>query len=208
MKRAILLFSLLLAGCNSGGGSSPPTSPIAGWPAPAPGQWSSGLYAQVVTPNLGTSFAIPGGNGLHYVYTPAPANLKTASTMTLTYTISGNATFGINDPHDSPPPQIDLFIWQAGDNLSCEGSYVNDRQFSNARSPVANGTYTLTVPLTQSAWHNCLGNSPNAATPDLAQAIHSAAYVGFALGGADFDGHGVYVSSGSATFTINSFSVQ
>lgn len=207
MRRFVIPALLLLAACS--GGSSPPPSPLAGWPTPAPGQWASGLYAQVVTPNIGASFAIPGGNGIHYIYTPAPANLKTAATMTLTYTVSGNATFGISDPSDVPPPQVDLFIWQAGDNLTCQGAFVNARQFSNQRSPLANGTYTLSVPLTQSAWHNCYGNGPPPiAPPNLAQAINGAAYVGFTFGGGYFDGHGVYVSSGNATFTINSFVVK
>lgn len=167
--KCFCFISLLLAACSSSS-SPPPSGPIAGWPNPAPGQWASGNYAQVVTPNLGTSFAIPGGNGLHYVYTRAPANLATASKIVLIFTVSGNATFGISDPTDGPPPQVDLFIWQAGDNLTCQGSYVNDRVFSNTRAPLQNGTNILTAVLADSDWHNCYGQPQG-----LSQAIGGAA---------------------------------
>lgn len=198
MKAAFLILSVL-AGCS--GGNSGGSSPSVSWPVPVGGQWAS-AFGQNPTANIGTSFSIPGGQGIHYVYTPA-ASIKTASNMSLTYTVSGDATFGINDPSDQPPPQVTLFIWEAGDNLSCQGSYVNARVFSNQRSPLQSGTYTLSAPLNQSAWHNCYGQAAG-----LSQAMGNAAYAGFTFGGADFDGHGVYVASSSATFTINNFTVQ
>lgn len=201
MKYIPLCLAFALAACSSSG-PSPSSGSSTTWPMPAGGQWASG-FGQNPTANLGTTYTISGGQGMHYVYTPAPANLKTASSMTLTFTLSGNATWIIEDPSDTGPPMVDLFIWEAGDNLSCAGTYDNYRVFSGPRVQLQNGTYTLTAPLTQANWHNCYGQAAG-----LSQAIGGAAYVGYTFGGQDFDGHGVGVASGTATFTLNSFTIQ
>jgi hypothetical protein len=65
--------------------------------------------------------ARPSSNNMLYAQPPAP--LAIGKTITLDYSINGNATLGVADPKDIPPATIDFFIWERGDNLSGVGQY-------------------------------------------------------------------------------------
>jgi hypothetical protein len=66
-----------------------------------------------------------------------------------------------------------------------------------------NNQYTVSVVIDAANWQGC---GPNAAY--FNKAVANAAYMGFTLSSQYFAGHGVDVASGSATFTINSFTVE
>ena len=54
-------------------------------------------------------------------------------------------------------------------------------------------------------WTNCYGQHD---TNSFAGALENAMGIGFTFGGQKFFGHGVYVSRGSATFKVNSYTVR
>jgi hypothetical protein len=64
---------------------------------------------------------------------------------------------------------------------------------------------TLTSVLDPSVWTNCYGQHD---TSGFAGALENAMGIGFTFGGRNFFGHGVYLSSGSATFKVNSYTVR
>jgi hypothetical protein len=182
---------------------------------PGEGQWAT-AFGQ--NPGIvGTSFAMQGGNGTHYVYTKA-VGLAVGKTMTLNYTISGSGTL-TSVPNDTDPPTISLFIWKKGDNLSCGLASNNQppstagplqyyRQFLVARPALVIGSpQTVSAQITATNWGACFGENAGQ-TAGFAQAVSNAAYMGFTLGGRSFAGHGVFLKSGSLTFTINSFMIQ
>jgi hypothetical protein len=194
--RFVFLLALLLVGCSGGGSASSTT-----WPTPLPGQWATAFGENALA---GTTFDMPGPPGIHYVYTPANG-LAPGKTMTLTYTLTGDATFRPDDASDINPPTISLFIWQAGDNLTCAGAYAGYRQFLVTRLNLQFGTHTVSAVIEPADWTGCY---PGEAASAFTEAVANAAYMGFTFSGQYFAGHGVDVVSGSATFTINSFTVH
>jgi hypothetical protein len=63
----------------------------------------------------------------------------------------------------------------------------------------------LRGPLDPNLWTGCFGKpDPTGFTASLANQLG----LGFTFGGSSFYGHGVWLSSGAATFKINSFTVQ
>ena len=202
LNLAVLSTIALLSGC--GQTTSTP------FPIPAAGNWvtfgsHTGAVPSVFRQVNGLwQFAWPSkarNSSVNYAYTKAPA-LKAGQTITLTYSIDGDATFGTVDGGN---PRIHLFIWEAGDNLSCVGGYASYRWWSPTGNPVQIGDKQVsTVLIDQSTWTNCYGEVDPAG---FAKALANAQSVGFNFGGTFF-GHGVWTTSGSATFTINSFTIQ
>lgn len=204
MKRLLLITLALglLAGCSNSGGNSSATS----YPTPGSGQWAVAFGAQNTIIN-GNSYALPLAPGTHYVYTAA-SGLALGKTVTLTYTLTGNATLVPDQNGDPPPPTISLFIWERGDDLTCSTTgamTTNYRQFGGKQN-LQTGTHTLSAVIAESNFTGCYPNDNSVSGFD--QAVANAAYMGFTLSGQDFAGHGVDVTSGSATLTINSYTVQ
>ena len=54
-------------------------------------------------------------------------------------------------------------------------------------------------------WTNCYGQHD---TSGFAGALENTMGIGFTFGGRNFFGHGVYLTSGSATFKVNSYTVR
>jgi len=59
--------------------------------------------------------------------------------------------------------------------------------------------------LDASLWTNCYGEHD---TSGFVGALENAMGIGFTFGGQNFFGHGVYLSGGSATFKVNSYTVR
>jgi hypothetical protein len=59
--------------------------------------------------------------------------------------------------------------------------------------------------LDPSVWTNCYGEHDPSG---FAGALENAMGVGFTFGGQNLFGHGVYLSRGSATFKVNSYTVR
>jgi hypothetical protein len=161
----------------------------------------------------GNSFDFPtnSSGAAGYFYTKLPA--KAGQTLTLNYSITGNNPVWQQHPQpsgtDSNPAFLTLFVWRTGDDLACGQNgppTASYRMWYPKRNILQLGVnQVLSVPLDPNVWTNCFGKTdPAGFTAALADELG----LGFTFGGASFYGHGVYLSSGTATFTINSFTVD
>jgi hypothetical protein len=193
------LLGIMLGGCTNNNN-------------PTQGKWIADSGSGGVTVN-GNSFAFPSsGHYVGYVYTQLPNAPKIGQTLTLNYSIKANnpvwaqlPASGGNSQTDINPPTMHLFLWRSGDTMTCAGEYNWYRQFA-ARTPLVVGdNQVISVKLDPTLWYGCYGVGSTAAFQGLLSNLFGA---GFVFGGQYFAGHGIYLSGGSATFTINSFKVQ
>jgi len=197
------LMIILASACSmfSGAGSSAFTIPI-----PDAGQWVDfGRNEPAISSG---AFTFPGPSGVAgYFYTKPPATIAQGQTVTLVYSIDGNAPdWGVRDPTDEPPATMHLFLWRSGDDLSCDGVMASYRFWAPPGVTLKLGdNQTLTSVLDPSVWTNCYGQHD---TTGFAGALENAMGIGFTFGGRYFAGHGVYLSRGSATFKVNSYTVR
>ena len=128
-------------------------------------------------------------------------------TVTLVYSIDGSTPeWTVSDPADVPPATMHLFLWRRGDDLSCNGVMASYRFWAPSGVTLKLGdNQTLASVLDPSVWTNCYGEHD---TSGFAGALENAMGIGFTFGGQSFFGHGVYLSRGSATFKVNSFTVR
>ena len=184
------LFLIVLAStCSIFAGAANLSSTI---PIPDAGQWVD-FGRNEPTINDG-AFTFPGPSGVAgYFYTKPPATIARGQTVTLVYSIEGSTPeWGVRDPTDLPPATMHLFLWRSGDDLSCNGLMASYRFWAPSGVTLKLGdSQTLT-----------------SATSGFAGALENAMGIGFTFGGQNFFGHGVYLSSGSATFKVNSFTVR
>ncbi len=127
--------------------------------------------------------------------------------MTLVYSIDGKTpVWEVSDATDVPPATIHLFLWRSGDDLSCNGVMASYRFWAPSGVTLKLGdNQTLTSVLDPSVWTNCYGQHDSRG---FAGALENAMGIGFTFGGQKFFGHGVYLSSGSAMFKVNSYTVR
>jgi len=216
MGTALLLALPLLTGCE--GGNSAPTAVVVPMPIPASG-WAiteSSLVAYPRTvPLASPSFVFPRCASaqqcwISYVEMAWKTPLTNSPSVTLNYTITGsNPTFVNNTPHNTTPPcgppaTLVLLIHEAEDYGTLP-VYQSYRWFSAQRTELALGTFERTVPLMPPNWFNINGLSMDSA--GFADALANPGSLGIGLGGGCFAAHGVAVSQGSATLTINSLGV-
>jgi hypothetical protein len=198
MKRYVLLAASLAA-CSPGGGNV--------FPSPSSGKWTmwGGGRAIIATNNGTFSFPTQASNtSVNYVYTVPAANLATAGSITMSYSVDGNGAFGAA-ANDTPPDTMHLFLWQKGDNLSCEGSYASYRMFAARTLLVFGDNQTISAPLNYSSWTGCY---PQSSETGFAALLANPFAMGITFGGSSFAGHGVWMSSGTAKFKVNSFTVR
>jgi hypothetical protein len=194
----VLVLASILGG--AGGGFSP-TIPI-----PGAGQWVD--FGRNEPPISSGAFTFPGPSGVAgYFYTKPPATIARGQTVRLVYGIDGSIpVWGVSDTNDVPPATMHLFLWRSGDDLSCNGAMASYRFWAPAGVTLKLGdSQTLTAVLDPSLWTNCYGQRD---TSGFGEAIENAMGIGFTFGGQKFFGHGVYLSSGSATFKVNSYTVR
>ena len=177
MKHVALLSALLLAACG-GGNNPPPPVPYTGWSITAssvPRQIPSGSFVFQNCASASTCWD-------SYVEHPAAG---IAGNLTLSWTITGNPVFVNDTPANCVgPAALSLLFRSPGRFFSLFA----------LKTPLAVGTFSMSVPLTVDQWINVDGGTFNPA---------AATSIGFGLGGGCFSAHGVAVSVGTATFTIN-----
>jgi hypothetical protein len=142
------------------------------------------------------------------VETPINANISQTAAITFSYTITGIDPVFVNDTPGntcSPPnPALSLYLRWSGDP-----GFTNplSRWFSIARAPLALGPSTFTVGLHDaSIWTPVYGGTGTSIA--FSQTLASIGSLGFVMGGGCFAGHGVAVSSGRATLTIDSYEIK
>ena len=177
-RYAAIALTLLLAGC---GGNSPTPVPVpyAGWAiteSSAPRQIPA---ASFVFQNCASASVCWDS----YVEHPAAG---ISGNLTLSWTIAGNPTFVNDSPGNTcgGVPSVSLLIRTPGRFFSLFA----------LQTPLALGSFSMSVPLTVDKWINVDGGTFNPST---------ATTIGFGLGGGCYSAHGIAVSVGSATFTIN-----
>jgi hypothetical protein len=208
---ALAVMLALLAACQN----TPPLPPN-----PSTGKWAS--YGGNEPTVNGTSFAFPTSSAgtAGYFYTQLSA--KAGQTLTLNYSITGSNPvwaqhvqsggtildiFGVGESSDQNPASLTLFLWRQGDDLGGgQTGKASYRFWCPTRALLKLGAnQTLSCKIDGSVWTNVAGQvDPNGFAAALANALG----LGLTFGGQNFFGHGVYLQSGSATFTINSFTVQ
>ena len=203
-KRApYLSLIVLVSACSIFGGAGSSSSTI---PIPGVGQWVDfGRNEPTITNG---AFAFLGPSGVAgYFYTKPPAAIAQGQTLTLVYSIDGSTPeWGVSDPNDMPPATIHPFLWRSGDDLSCNGAMASYRFWSPSGVTLKLGdSRTLTSVLDPFVWTNCYGQHD---TSGFAGALENAIGIGFTFGGQNFFGHGVNLTSGSATFKVNSYTVR
>jgi hypothetical protein len=215
IKRSVLVLgSLGLAACNGSSSPSPASDP---WTI----RYSPGMPT-APTPNAsgGFAFEIPLGgscpaapttppdfnvSACHHVDYVTRTPMPLSGTLTLDFTISGdNPSFGILTTatnNCSTPPSVSLLLEHTNDAALNVMSY---RWWAIKDAPIVLGHNVLTVPLTFANWADTSGPPPGTAA-EFADALANLGAVGMTFGGGCARGHGLYLNSGSATFTINSF---
>src|SRR6516225_10500120 len=199
---ALSLIALVSA-CSIFGGAASSSLTI---PIPTAGQWVD--FGGNKPPISNGTFTFPGPSGVAgYFYTKPPATMAQGQTVTLVYSIDGGTpVWGVSDPNDVPPATMHLFLWRSGDDLSCNGAMSSYRFWAASGVTLKLGdNQTLTSVLDPSVWTNCYGQHD---TSGFAGALANAMGIGFTFGGQNFAGHGVYLSRGSATFKVNSYTVR
>jgi hypothetical protein len=216
MKLIVFLLALLVAACSD----TNPQPSLYNIPIAAIGTWAdfgtgTGTRGPPISkaPDGRWSFAVPAkvnGRSVNYVYTK-PASLTAGQTITLGFSIDGDATFSNADPNDTGTPSLHLFIWEAGDDLSGQSAFVYYRWWCSSAAVLKTGNdQTISCVVNPANWSSIFGESgvnSAAAQAGFAQAVRNVAYVGFTFGGSLF-GHGVWTTTGAARFAINDMSVK
>jgi hypothetical protein len=188
---AFLIVALILAAC---GGNTPP-APSAGWTC---------FKCSGMTLNGDGSFTFPNSGGaVGYIYTAKMP--KQGQTVALNFSLTGNGTVVPSPASGSGPPELRLFLWENGDDVSCSGQFASYRWWSNpgAASLVSPSNNNLAVVIDPAEWTNCIGQHD---FPGFVGTLNNLLGVGFTFG-SQFFGHGVY-ANGDVSFKINSFKVQ
>jgi hypothetical protein len=205
INRRQLQLGLLGAGLSPLLGSCDPEKPP---PKPYPGQWIN--YGSSEPPINGNSFNFPtDSNHVAGYFITSPPQVAPGLLVTLNYDITGfnpvwQQHVQPDGSHDDPPASLTLFLWRQGDTLL--GDKASYRFWYPQRNLLQLGQgQVLSGRLDSNVWTNVAGlHDPNG----FLLALQNNLGLGFTFGGAKFYGHGVYLSSGNATFKINSFTVQ
>ena len=157
----------------------------------------------------GFTFPTP-NKSVNYVITKPSAVPQAGQTMTLNFSIDGNAVL-VPVPETACGAQgcgqaaIRMIVWRSGDNLSCAGAYVSYRLFSPDNFKLVTGDNQMfSEVLDPNKWINCYGSTDPAG---FSATLSNIGYYGFMFG-AMFAGHGVWAQSGTSTFKINAFAIK
>src|SRR5262249_29822164 len=126
-----------------------------------------------------------------------------------TYSIVGdNPVWEQNPASKTPdinPPTMHLFVWRKNDDLSCNGAFDFYRMFA-ARMPLVLGEHQIiSAKLDPDLWTSCYAHKDAAA---FEATLNNLLGAGVVFGGQWFAGHGIYLSNGTAKFTIESFVIK
>lgn len=177
-------------------------------------RYSNGVPNRPSNDTVGWVFAFPSGHGcgdrkcahVDYVTTNYGHEI-TAKSVTMTFAIEGvSPVFGWKTEKQNTcdrPAAVRVMIEKPGDQdlTDANGRFWSNPQHVN----LALGFSTLTVPLDGTTWSNVFGEVNPSAFKKL---LKKPGVVGMTFGGGCFFGHGVYVSSGSASFNLTSYSFQ
>jgi hypothetical protein len=176
-------------------------------PLAAPGGWKFDLPS-----HPRTQCDDPSCPQVHYVTTAYTKALASTSSMamTLSITTSPGVVFDYHTEASNTCPgsaTVRLYFQQQGDDLTI--THATYRWFSNpfVLAPT-NGGVTFAVSLRGDQWTDVNGMTGIQQPDGFAAALAHPANVGMTFGGGCFAGHGVFIDSGTATFTVTGFSIN
>ncbi len=131
---------------------------------------------------------------------------QTPQSVTIVFRVdSDDPQYVVLDPTDIPPATTRLMIEEQNDDFSDpNGRWWADASIYNLGSQDGQ-TLSFTVPLTYDQWTNVNGQKDAQAFSAFLQNL---GWVGMTFGGQYFAGHGVAISSGSATYTLINYTVD
>lgn len=152
------------------------------------------------------SFPIPTAGHVNYIQTPFNAT-AVLHTVHLTFRVDSAAPqYEVIDPNDILPPTVHIFFEQRNDDLSNHnGRWWADTSGYSLGSR-DNQTITIIVPFDPSQWSNVYDDPYDA--PAFYAALGNVGWIGVTCGGQYFWGHGVALTSGSASYVLVDFHVE
>ena len=147
-----------------------------------------------------------------YFELPLSRDISASSTLSITYTLIGiDPIFDHSSPNNvsTGPATITILLHRAGDDLSGKGDMAYYRWFSPLLGPnsvpLQLGTRTITVDLNDVAKWGSLADAQYQWFKDAQKNLGS---IGVVFGGGDFYSHGLSVTSGSAHFHIDRYTIM
>jgi len=196
---AIIAFFRRLFGLKE---DAPPVP--GGLSAPTAGVWTfQGSPGMPVT--IGDTFDFPATDGVHYLVKPRG---PLAGAISVTYKIetTGAPVFDYrtnigNTCGDGFPGTVTLYFQMGNDWTSEFG-----RWFATARAQeLQEGAHTVEVPMDPALWVSVYGKRGSDFPTEFNSAAGTGGSIGMVFGGGCFAGHGVFVTGGTARFTILEF---
>lgn len=178
-----------------------------------PSTMSGGSGVQFNFPEAGTNSYVA------YLVTNYNGGLTGSITATIYVTVTGGAQFGFNPNGGSTPPTVRLFFESTHvPGTSKQYGYdeynywwSNPTSYSLTSIESSGSTFVLTVTLDPSLWSDLYGHFGNTnSTTETAfdYAVAHVALIGLTFGGGYFFANGDYVTSGSATFYLTSYTIS
>jgi hypothetical protein len=192
--------------------AKPNTAPSGGWvfsfPLAAPGVCPA-------PPTTGPNFNISTCPHIDYVTATYITPIAGSSvSMTFSIAVGPNTTFDYHTAANNTcvnPANFRLMIERADDAGLYQRYYRWWSHDVSYQLQSTDGSLTLTVPLTPDRWSSVLGeigSASAAATAGFADTLKNVGLIGITFGGGCFFGHGVYLNSGNATFTVSDFRIN
>jgi len=221
MKRIVLTAACALALAIAASGSAAAASNPAS-------QWHVGYYTPSPHGALSFSQAPSAPNALaalNFTNSPDTALLvtkqkakngsllgdMTGKTVSATFTISGaNSAFtyygeGTDSNPCGTPANTRLYF----ETSNAGGFAYTNYWWSNPSSAVlANGTWTVTAPLTGGSWSDWNGQDGITESAGFAKAVKNVTAIGLSFGGGCFFENGVGTADGSGKLTLSSYSAN
>lgn len=144
--------------------------------------------------------------GVHYVTNTFFKVIPKGATLNIKLKIVADPTTVFNYQLEKSntcisPAAVRAFLQKINDNMIAS----NGRFWSNpGKVTLANGIFTLSVPLVSDQWTNVDGQH---SVTGFAKILNNMGNIGITFGGGCFFGHGVNVSGGTAKFIMTGFSI-
>lgn len=208
-RRSFLAGTLALASCKTD--DRPVILPpvFGGGVSMSASAWQI-LYSTGMPPNplgeaAGWFFDFPASGSVHYITTNVGASLLGRGRMRTTFAVQGSGH--LKATQGDAPARVRLFFQRRGDDLSAIGPMEFYRWWSVAYVELVEGQFVLEAPFVGAEWSSVLAKRGDEKMPEFATALSDASSVGVTFGGS-FAGHGVFVETGQARFSMSSFAVE
>ena len=151
-------------------------------------------------------------NSQNYLYTKrVPLDLSRGGALTITINIvtTGNPVFQYYVEPGNPRSNIAsgafrFLIWSGNQNPNDGYRWWGATELVGLSA----GRKTMSIPLDPVNWSGVMGLRGNVDIANWNNAIRNVSSIGLTFGGNYFFGHGVYVTGGTARFTIEKFEIQ